>query len=44
MLTKLRALSDEQVLELHHKGWLPLLNFHLQSLDNWAVLSRLARD
>lgn len=40
---KLRSLNDEQVLELHRKGWLPLLHFHLQSLDNWAVLSRLAQ-
>lgn len=40
---KLLQLSDEQVLELHKKGWLPLLHFHLQSLTNWGVLSSLAR-
>ncbi len=38
---KLRDLKDEQVLELHKKGWLPLLHFHLQSLSNWANLSKL---
>lgn len=37
---KLRTLTDAQVLELHKKGWLPLLHFHLQSLSNWALLSR----
>lgn len=40
---KLLQLTDEQVLELHKKGWLPLLHFHLQSLTNWGVLSNLAR-
>lgn len=40
---RLRALDDAQVLDLHKRGWLPLLHFHLQSLQNWAVLSSLAR-
>lgn len=40
---KLRALEEAQVLELHRKGWLPLLHFHLQSLNNWAQLARLVR-
>ncbi len=38
---KMRTLTDAQVLELHKKGWLPLLHFHLQSLSNWASLSKL---
>src|SRR5690606_35204595 len=29
---RLRTLEDAQVLELHKRGWLPLLHFHLQSL------------
>lgn len=41
---KLRELSDAQVLELHKRGWLPLLHFHLQSLDNWRSLNRLMRN
>jgi hypothetical protein len=40
---KLRTLTDEQVLDLHKKGWLPLLHFHLQSLSNWAVLSKMVQ-
>lgn len=40
---KLRALDDDRVLELHKRGWLPLMHFHLQSLQNWALLSSLAR-
>jgi hypothetical protein len=40
---RLRALDDAQVLELHKRGWLPLMHFHLQSLQNWALLSSLAR-
>jgi hypothetical protein len=40
---KLRTLDDEKVVELHRKGWLALLNFHQQSVSNWALLSRLAR-
>jgi hypothetical protein len=40
---RLRALEDAQVLELHKKGWLPLLHFHLQSLNNWGLLSALTR-
>jgi hypothetical protein len=38
---KVRDLTDAQVLELHKKGWLPLLHFHLQSLSNWASLSKM---
>lgn len=38
-----RALEDWQVLELHKKGWLPLLHFHLQSLQNWGLLGSLTR-
>jgi hypothetical protein len=38
---KTRDLKDEQVLELHKRGWLPLLHFHLQSLSNWANLSKM---
>lgn len=38
---KLRELSDAQVLELHKRGWLSLLHFQLQSLDNWGSLNRL---
>lgn len=40
---RLRALEDAQVLELHKKGWLPLLHFHLQSLQNWGLLGALTR-
>lgn len=38
-----RALEDAQVLDLHKKGWLPLLHFHLQSLQNWGLLGALTR-
>ncbi|MFC4313823.1 SapC family protein [Steroidobacter flavus] len=40
---RLRTLDDSQVLELHKRGWLPLLHFHLQSLQNWSTLSALTR-
>ncbi len=40
---KLNALTDEQVLDLHKKGWLPLLHFHLQSLSNWGGLSNILK-
>ena len=40
-IEKLRLLTDAQVLELHKKGWLPLLHFHLQSLNNWELLGAL---
>ncbi len=40
---RLRTLEDAQVLELHKKGWLPLLHFHLQSLNNWGLLGSLTR-
>lgn len=36
-----QALEDAQVLELHKKGWLQMLHFHLQSLQNWGVLGSL---
>jgi hypothetical protein len=39
---KLDTLTDEQVLHLHKRGWLPILHFHLQSLSNWSVLGKLA--
>jgi hypothetical protein len=39
--SKLNLLTDVQILELHKKGWLPLLHFHFQSLQNWAPLSKL---
>jgi hypothetical protein len=38
---KLGTLTDAQVVELHKKGWLPLLHFHLQSLQNWQFLSKM---
>jgi hypothetical protein len=31
------------VLELHKRNWLPLLHYHLQSLNNWGLLSALTR-
>jgi hypothetical protein len=40
---RLRTLEDTQVLELHKRGWLPLMHFHLQSLQNWGLLGHLAR-
>ncbi|HEY0687032.1 MAG TPA: SapC family protein [Steroidobacter sp.] len=40
---RLRVLEDSQVLELHKRGWLPLLHFHLQSLHNWGLLGSLTR-
>lgn len=40
---RLRAFDDAQVLELHKRGWLPLLHFHLQSLHNWDLLSSMMR-
>ena len=41
---RLRTLEDAQVLELHKRGWLPLLHFHLQSLQNWGLLGQLTRN
>jgi hypothetical protein len=40
---KLQVMSDATVLELHKKGWLPLLHFHLQSLNNMGLLGAIAR-
>lgn len=40
---RLRTLEDAQVLELHKRGWLPLLHFHLQSQQNWGTLGALTR-
>ena len=37
---KMNLLTDVQILELHKKGWLALLYFHLQSLQHWQTLSR----
>ncbi|MGH6644692.1 MAG: SapC family protein, partial [Bradyrhizobium sp.] len=36
---KFRALPDDKVLDIHRRGWLPLLHFHLQSQSNWTRLS-----
>jgi hypothetical protein len=38
---KINTMQDVQILELHKKGWLALLYFHLQSLQHWPALSRL---
>lgn len=38
---KVGVLTDEQILFLHKRGWLPLLHFHLQSLNNWGMLAWL---
>jgi SapC protein len=38
---KMNTLTDVQILELHRKGWLALMYFHLQSLQHWPDLSRL---
>lgn len=38
---KINTLTDVQILELHKKGWLALLYFHLQSLQHWPTLSRM---
>jgi hypothetical protein len=38
---KMNTLTDAQILELHKKGWLALLYFHLQSLQHWQTLSRM---
>jgi hypothetical protein len=35
---RFEALSDEIVLAWHRKGWLPLIHFHLLSLDRFADL------
>jgi hypothetical protein len=40
---RLQTMEDTLVLELHKKNWLPLLHFHLQSLNNWGLLSSLTR-
>ena len=37
---KMNLLTDVQILELHKKGWLALLYFHLQSLQHWQTMSR----
>jgi hypothetical protein len=36
---KMNTLTDAQILELHRKGWLALMYFHLQSLQHWPTLS-----
>jgi hypothetical protein len=38
---KMNILTDAQILELHRKGWLALMYFHLQSLQHWPNLSRM---
>ncbi|MET0535667.1 MAG: SapC family protein [Steroidobacter sp.] len=40
---RLSKLEDNLVVELHKKNWLPLMYFHLQSLNNWGLLSALTR-
>jgi hypothetical protein len=37
---KMNLLTDVQILELHKKGWLALLYFHLQSLQHWQTMSK----
>ncbi len=39
---KMKALTDEQVLFLHKRGWLALLILHLQSIENWGKLTKMA--
>ena len=41
---KLEALSDEQIIGLHKKGWLPLIYFALLSSSNWRNIINLASD
>lgn len=38
---KINTLTDVQILELHKKGWLPLIYFHLQSTQHWPTLSQM---
>ena len=38
---KINTLTDVQILELHKKGWLPLIYFHLQSTQHWPALSQM---
>ncbi len=37
---KMNLLTDVQILELHKKGWLAVIYFHLQSLQHWESFSR----
>jgi hypothetical protein len=39
---KFRELTDEQVLDLHKRGWLPLIYFVLMSSSNWRSLINMA--
>lgn len=41
---KFNQLSDEQILEFHKKGWLPLVYFMLLSSSNWRNLVTLAAE
>ena len=41
---KLNELSDAQILDLHKKGWLPLVYFALLSSSNWRNLINLAAE
>lgn len=41
---KFNALTDEQVLDFHKKGYLPLIYFVLMSASNWRQLIELAAD
>ena len=38
---KMNTLMDAQVLELHKRGWLPLIHFHMQSQQNWQFLTKM---
>jgi hypothetical protein len=39
---KLQELSDDKIIELHKKGWLPLIYFALMSGSNWRNLTEMA--
>jgi hypothetical protein len=39
---KFGALPDDKLLDLHKKGWLPLIYFALMSASNWRNLSNMA--
>jgi len=39
--SNLPDVTDVQILELHKKGWLALIYFHLQSQQHWPNLSRM---
>jgi hypothetical protein len=41
---KFSTLTDEQIIDFHKKGWLPLLYFVLMSASNWRNLINLAAE